>query len=277
MKWFQHDTDASHDAKIKKLILRHGVVGYGVYFHCLELIAGNITKSNINFELEHDTEIIADNLKIKGTDKVSGIEQVNRIMNTIIELKLFSCKNNRIFCFKLAQRLDNTISRSPEINKIKSQRTKNVSTTKKLGANKIKLDKIKSNEIKEDNTNNIVCKQTPTQKTNSFHSQIVEEYYALYKLKYNIKPTFGGMQGKIIQNLLKQYPADDLIKWLQAYFNSNDPFWVKAGHSLNVFVSSLDSIRTGSYKKAAGNGIIKGDKVSELRAMGFFDDDEKEI
>ena len=60
MKWFQHDTDSTQDAKIRKLILRHGAEGYAVYFHCLELIAGTITKSNINFELEHDAEIIAD-------------------------------------------------------------------------------------------------------------------------------------------------------------------------------------------------------------------------
>jgi len=153
IKWFQHDTDASTDAKLKKLTLRHGTDGYAIYFHCLELIAGDITKTNINFELEHDSEIIADNLKVKGTADESAIDKVNRIMKSIIELGLFTESNNRVFCFKLAQRLDNTISRSPEINTIKELlRSSNVVDTKMLQSpnapEKNKSDKNKSNESK---------------------------------------------------------------------------------------------------------------------------------
>ena len=32
MKWFKHDTDASNDAKLKKLILKYGAEGYAIYF-----------------------------------------------------------------------------------------------------------------------------------------------------------------------------------------------------------------------------------------------------
>ncbi len=156
MKWFQHDSDASHDAKIKKLLMRHGAEGYAVYFHCLELIAGDISTKNITFELEHDSEIIADNLKFKGK---SGIERVNKIMLSIIELGLFTCENNRIFCFKLAQRLDNTIGRNPEINTIKAHIPENYKAPTKLlrssnNAEEIRreekrLNQKKSEEIKE--------------------------------------------------------------------------------------------------------------------------------
>jgi hypothetical protein len=150
MKWFQHDSDASNDAKIKRLILRHGAEGYAVYFHCLELISGNITQNNITFELEHDAEIIADNLKIQGTTDESALDRVNKIMLTILDLKLFESANNKITCFKMAQRLDNTISRNPEINKIK----KNVDTTKLLRsdnkAEEIRVDKIRTDKIKVD-------------------------------------------------------------------------------------------------------------------------------
>lgn len=147
MKWFQHDSDALYDAKIKKLILKHGAIGYAVYFHCLELIAGTITQDNINFELEHDAEIIADDLKIQGTQDESGIDLVNKIMKSIINLGLFSCQNDHIFCYKLAYRLDNTISRSPEINNIKElSRNSNVVTTKKLLPDKNRIDKIRINK-----------------------------------------------------------------------------------------------------------------------------------
>jgi hypothetical protein len=118
MKWFKHDTDASTDAKIKKLIIRHGADGYAIYFHCLELIAGNVSEHNINFELEHDAEIIADNLKIKGDADISAIDKVNMIMKTIIQLGLFECSNNKITCLKLAKRLDQSMTSNTKMRKM---------------------------------------------------------------------------------------------------------------------------------------------------------------
>ena len=106
MQWFQHDSDTTQDAKIKKLLIRHGPVGYAVYFHCLELIASDVSESNLTFELEHDSEIIASNLFIKGTEAKSGIEIVEEIMRTIISLGLFSANDGRVFCIKLLKRIN---------------------------------------------------------------------------------------------------------------------------------------------------------------------------
>ena len=47
MQWFKHDTNATMDFKIKKLIIKYGAVGYAIYFHCLELIADSISDNNI--------------------------------------------------------------------------------------------------------------------------------------------------------------------------------------------------------------------------------------
>lgn len=110
MKWFKHDSDAMTDSKIRKLILKHGAVGYAVYFHCLELIASNVSETNINFELEHDAEIIADDLKIVGNGTESGIDIVSKIMCTIVDLKLFEESDGHIFCFKLLKRLDTSMT-----------------------------------------------------------------------------------------------------------------------------------------------------------------------
>ena len=106
MNWFQHDADSTQDAKIKKLLIRHGAVGYAVYFHCLELIIGDVCETNITFELEHDSEIIADNLKITGTGDKSGRDIVEGIMHTIVDLGLFTNENGHIFCFKLLKRIN---------------------------------------------------------------------------------------------------------------------------------------------------------------------------
>jgi len=106
MNWFQHDADSTQDAKIKKLLIRHGAIGYAVYFHCLELIIGDVCETNITFELEHDSEIIADNLKISGTGDKSGRDIVEGIMRTIVDLGLFTNENGHIFCYKLLKRIN---------------------------------------------------------------------------------------------------------------------------------------------------------------------------
>jgi hypothetical protein len=118
MKWFKHDSDSSQDAKIKKLVLRYGAEGYAIYFHCLELIAGDVSENNITFELEHDSEIIADNLKIKPESGISSIDKVNNIMKYIIELGLFDESSGKIFCFKMAKRIDKSMVKNELIKNI---------------------------------------------------------------------------------------------------------------------------------------------------------------
>jgi len=118
MKWYKHDTDASSDAKIKKLLLRYGATGYAVYFHCLELIVAAVDENRITFELEHDSEIIADNLKIVGNASESGMEIVEKIMRYIVELKLFENHDGRITCMKVLKRLDQSMTSNAQMRRI---------------------------------------------------------------------------------------------------------------------------------------------------------------
>jgi hypothetical protein len=121
MKWFEHDTNASNDKKIKHLIMRHGAVGYAVYFHCLELIAGDVCENNITFELEHDSIIIADDLKINGDGKLSGCDTVQQIMMTCIELNLFQTAGGRVFCFTMAKRVNKSQIKNPRLRAVQDQ------------------------------------------------------------------------------------------------------------------------------------------------------------
>jgi len=112
MKWFKHDSNALHDAKIEKLIMKYGIEGYGLYFACVEIIASELTPENITFELEHDAEILAHKFKVDTL-------LVENIMKYCVELGLFEVNNeNRIMCLKLAKRLDISTSQNPEIKKL---------------------------------------------------------------------------------------------------------------------------------------------------------------
>jgi hypothetical protein len=113
MKWFKHSTSAINDAKIEKLIMNYGIEGYGLYFACLEMIAGNISPEKVTFELEHDAEILAYKFKI---DSV----KVVKILRYFVDTGLFEYNEStkRITCYKLAKGLDNTTSQNPEIKAI---------------------------------------------------------------------------------------------------------------------------------------------------------------
>lgn len=265
MKWFQHDSNASTDAKIRKLLLRHGPEGYAVYFHCLELIASSVEKTNITFELEHDTEIIADNLKFKGSTNVSAIDKVNNIMKTIIDLKLFELSNNKITCFKLALRLDNTISRSADINQIK----KNVSTTKLLRSDneaeenridKSTLDKIKVN--KNTKTKNITSSKSITipivLNNNVFKDKWKE--WDLYRKKAKWKWDFDMAQKQV--NWLEKFGSDIACEIMeQSMMNGwQGLFELKSKHKEDKDIGFQHaSIEDGQaeYYKALAKGDIR--------------------
>lgn len=149
MNWFKHDSDATQDAKIKKLLIHHGAIGYAVYFHCIELIAGDVTETNMTFELEHDSEIIADNLRIRGDTNKSGSEIVEEIMRFIIGLGLFAESNGHIYCFKLLKRLDQSMSSSVRFRKMIADAKQNHDGVM-IPSCKIRLDEIREDKNREE-------------------------------------------------------------------------------------------------------------------------------
>lgn len=108
MKWFKHDSNAHTDDKIQKVLMRYGADGYALYWYCIELIASRVSPDNITFELKHDAEILGYHLKIDTL-------RVEEIMKYLVSLGLFNYSNEKIVCYKLAKRLDNTMTQNREI------------------------------------------------------------------------------------------------------------------------------------------------------------------
>lgn len=104
MQWFKHDSNAHTDAKLRRVRMKYGLQGYGLYWYCLELIAQNIEAHNLTFELEHDAEIIAFDVGLSR-------ELVEEMMRFMIEQGLFqSGDNGRIFCMKMLKRMDTSMT-----------------------------------------------------------------------------------------------------------------------------------------------------------------------
>lgn len=106
MKWFKHDSDAHTDAKLRKLRLKYGMRGYGLYWYCLELIAHNIDEHNLTFELEHDAELIA-------ADTALDSLVVEEMMRYMVTLGLFELSGERISCLKMLKRIDSSMTSNP--------------------------------------------------------------------------------------------------------------------------------------------------------------------
>lgn len=114
MKWVKHDTDAHRDAKLRKLMLDYGMEGYGLYWYCIELIAGDVSADKYTFELEHDAEIISHDTGI-------SITKVNEIMARMVDLQLFESDLGVITCLKIAKRLDSSMTSNPDMRKLISR------------------------------------------------------------------------------------------------------------------------------------------------------------
>ena len=144
MKWFKHDSNALHDAKIEKLIMQYGIEGYGLYFACIEIIANELTSDNITFELEHDAEILAYKFKVDTL-------RVEEIIKYCVKLGLFqyNIESQKIACYKLAKRLDITMSQNPEIKSIVTNNNfkKLLDSNSRLDQNKLKENRKEKESI----------------------------------------------------------------------------------------------------------------------------------
>ncbi len=114
MKWYKHDANANCDAKLRRVRLKYGMEGYGLYWYCLELIAQNVEKHNLSFELEHDAEIIA-------ADTGIHHELVQEMMTFMVDLGLFENKRGIITCMSMLKRLDQSMTSNPEMRKLIAQ------------------------------------------------------------------------------------------------------------------------------------------------------------
>jgi len=223
MRWFKHDADAHTDAKLKKVKHKYGIVGYGLYWYCIELIAGKIDKNNISFSLEEDAELIAmewnlDQLKVQD------------MMTFMVSLELFEENNGRITCLKLAKRLDDTNSKNPEIRGIISRLSgNNQSHSESVGETPSNSDQTRLEENRLDkNIREKNKEETKPKPQKRFVPPTIEECIEYSQdthqseMFYNYYESNGWKVGK---NKMANWKAS-LTNWIKRsreYKNQNQP------------------------------------------------------
>ncbi|AUR91056.1 protein of unknown function DUF4373 [Vibrio phage 1.154.O._10N.222.52.B12] len=163
MKWFKHDTDANQDAKLQNVLLDYGLEGYGLYWYCIEQIAGKVDKDNITFELEHDARIIARNTG-------STPQKIEEMMRYFVSVGLFENTSGLITCLKLAKRLDKSMTSNSEmraiIENLKNQNHDGVMTESCLSHDGV-MQEEKRGDI-DKNKDLFVEEESPTKKKYNF-------------------------------------------------------------------------------------------------------------
>lgn len=107
LPWFSHEAKANRDTKMKRLLMKYGAEGYGLYWYCVEHVADNVGPK-LTFEVEHDSEILAHELKIDTL-------KVEEMMLYMVNIGLFERSDDLITCLSLLKHLTPNCTRNEEL------------------------------------------------------------------------------------------------------------------------------------------------------------------
>ena len=249
MKWFKHDSDANMDAKLKRLRIKYGMAGYGLYWYCLELIAQGIDQKKITFELEHDAEILAHDTGI-------NYQLVNEMMIFMVDLGLFENVNGVITCFKMAMRLDDHTARNPQIKDIQAKLFKHTTeqlrsdsevTTDTLGS-RVEESRVEENTI--DNKQTTTVKPQYEQEDLNFANKMFQSI--VNQNEGFKKPNLEGWAKTI--RLMRESDNRDYQTMASVWtWARNDSFWQSNILSANKFRQQFDQLAV----KMKGNDNVQ--------------------
>jgi len=113
MQYFKHMTGMRNDSKIKRVINKYGIEGYGIYCIIIESIVENITTENPLPELSETCEDLAEFYN-------GNTAKINEIVNFMINQGLFELNeiNGRVICSKVYKFLEQSQTRSEEIKRL---------------------------------------------------------------------------------------------------------------------------------------------------------------
>lgn len=253
MRWIKHDSDANQDAKLQNVLLDYGLEGYGLYWYCIELIAGKVDKDNITFELEHDARIIARNVG-------STAQKVEEMMRYFVDLGLFEDSQGTITCLKLARRLDKSMTSNPEmrqlIENIKSHDSIMTQSEKPM------QDKIRLDKTRVDN------KEIPLSSCNDDVKSVVDQMNSILNSKY--KPSTKSHAQNISARLDEGHSIDDLILVVKDRLSvwGDDPKMAQYLRPQTIFQAG----KFNGYLMAAKTKPVAKQSVFNTQSQNYGDD-----
>ena len=172
MHWFKHFSGMRHDPKIKRVISRFGLEGYGLYCLVLESITQSLSKESPLPVLEENCEDIADFYN-------GDTAKVNEMMAFMINQGLFNPDEltGQIICHKIYSFLDSAQTRSIEIREMIKNYKQNLVTdchglSQTVNDNTDRIDKSRIDKSREDRTEH----QPGVYLTDTQYNKLITEY-----------------------------------------------------------------------------------------------------
>lgn len=113
MQYFKHSSNMRNDIKLKRVIAKYGLEGYGLYNLVVEVITEHVDTDNPMPFLEETCDDIAEFYNCNST-------HVDEMMRYMIEQGLFSVETveKKVACFKLYSFLEKSQTRSDKIKEL---------------------------------------------------------------------------------------------------------------------------------------------------------------
>lgn len=165
MKWFQHQTDASDDIKVRRLEYKFGLEGYAIYFKLLEKVAKEGKNHRLDLK-KFPIGFLASAMNVQES-------KISDCLTEMSNLSLITLKSDEIYVPNMKKYTDNWSKRTTK----KLQSNYRV-TTEQLPKDKNRIDKNRIEYIGD-------LKKSPTHElTQFFFSLKDDEYVKAEKPKY---------------------------------------------------------------------------------------------
>jgi len=216
MQYFKHMTNMRNDIKIKRLISKYGLEGYGLYNLIIESVVENITTESPIPELNETCEDIAEFYN-------GNTAKINEIMAYMINQGLFELSEitGRVLCNKVYKFLEQSQTRSKEIRDLISQ-YKTVINCQRPSQTKV-IEQEQNRTDKEEEQNRTEQEQCDID--NSF-----EVFWNLYDKKVErascekkwkkIKPDAYQLIFDHVERYVKSTPEKQFRKHPETYLNN---------------------------------------------------------
>lgn len=166
MKWFKHDTNSNMDAKLKHVRAKYGMEGYGLFWYILELIGSDVSPNNLDFDLEHDAELIS-------LDTNIHVDLTQEMMTFMVNLGLFENHQGIIRCVKMLARTDEYTQKLIKLNQGQSGQTPDsVPTNSRQCRDKVRSIRREEKRLDKNGQNDL-----------AIHNDLFDQFWANYPRK----------------------------------------------------------------------------------------------
>jgi hypothetical protein len=193
MQFFKHYTNMRHNLKIKKLVIKYGLRGYGLYNLIIESITENLCSENPLPELK---ETAADIALLYSEDTT----MINEIMAYMLNNDLFELNEitGKITCSNIYKYIDKAQTRSEEIRKM-IELYKNES-------------KLPVSDISRQDRTKLIDIDIDIDIELDIYKDIEEKYFITFENIYKNKPMYEyGINRRFLKNKLKSLTKENII------------------------------------------------------------------